>query len=256
MSTSTEEKESNAQEADELNVGSERFDPLRALYAKDYRVTEKTPKVLYQNLAAFESAFLKLGIWQLNKRPKQNQTPKTSSSEKAKTVYTNVEATTARRFEPHQMAIAGTAKSKHQRNLYTHMASTEGPLALLKKCLPGTADGEQQMPCKTRIRVFLRYKHGIGGKIEGDLVAYDKQWNLLVRNVVETWRRRKYGYGEQSISGDPSQEECCSRLRELSISLPPLVHVKSLNRKNVELRRNIPQLMIRGENVVLISCIS
>lgn len=256
MSTSTEEKESTAQEADELNVGSERFDPLRALYAKDYRVTEKTPKVLYQNLAAFESAFLKLGIWQLNKRPKQNQTAKTSSSDKAKTVYTNVEATTARRFEPHQMAIAGTAKSKHQRNLYTHMASTEGPLALLKKCLPGTAEGEQQMPCKTRIQVFLRYKHGIGGKIEGDLVAYDKQWNLLVRNVVETWRRRKYGYGEQSISGDPSQEECCSRLRELGISLPPLVNVKSLNRKNVELRRNIPQLMIRGENVVLISCIS
>lgn len=253
---STEEKESNALETDELDVGSERFDPLRALYAKDYRVTEKAPKVLYQNLAAFESAFLKLGIWQLNKRPKQNQTAKTSSSEKAKAVCTNVEATTVRRFEPHQMAIAGTAKSKHQRNLYTHMSSTEGPLALLKKCLPGTADGEQQMPCKTRIRVYLRYKHGIGGNIEGDLVAYDKQWNLLVRNVVETWRRRKYGYGEQNISGDPSQEECCSRLRELGISLPPLVHVKSLNRKNVELRRNIPQLMIRGENVVLISCIS
>lgn len=249
MTTPTEQAESN--DNDELNVGSEQFNPLRALYAIDYRITEKTPKMLYQNLAAFESAFLKFGVWQLNKRQKSVDTAKLTMCGKSKTVSSNLESAVIRRFEPHQMAVAGTSKLKHQRNLYSHMASTEGPLALLQKCLPVT----EQKPCKTRIRVYLRYKHGIGGNIEGDLVAYDKQWNLLVKNVVETWRRRKYRYGDQSISGDPVEDECSSRLQQLGIKFP-LVHVKSVNRKNVEMRRNVPQLMIRGENVVLISCIS
>lgn len=248
MTTPTEQSESN--DHDELNVGSERFNPLRALYAIDYRITEKTPKMLYQNLAAFESAFLKVGVWQLNKRPKYNDTGKSTLCEKSKAVSSNLETTVVRRFEPHQMAIASTSKLKHQRNLYTHMASTEGPLALLQRFIPA-----EQILSIARIRVYLRYKHGIGGKIEGDLIAFDKQWNLLMKNVVETWQRRKYRYGDQSISGDPAEEECCARLQQLGISFP-LVHVKSLNRKNVELRRNIPQLMIRGENVVLISCIS
>ncbi|XP_073846384.1 uncharacterized protein [Musca autumnalis] len=45
---------------DELDITSENFNPLRCLYANDFRVTEKQPKVIYQNMAAFETALKKL----------------------------------------------------------------------------------------------------------------------------------------------------------------------------------------------------
>lgn len=248
----TDKKDEN-KTTEELDVGSERFNPLRALYAADYKVTEKTPKVLYQNIASFESALLKVGVWQLNKRQQHNYAASTTAT-KSKELPTSSsfdQPASTRRFEPHQMAIAGISKTKHKRNLYTHMASAEGPLAFLHKYLPAPEQVQQ-----TRVRVYLRKQHGIGGSIEGELVAYDKQWNLLLKNAVEIWQRRKYKYGEQKIINEnPATEECTARLRQLGISLP-VVHVKSLNRKNVQLRREIPQVMVRGENVVLISCIN
>lgn len=62
--------EDDSSEISELNVGSDRFNPLRALYEPNFRVTDAVPKVIYQNLAAFESALKNFGIWQLNKRQK------------------------------------------------------------------------------------------------------------------------------------------------------------------------------------------
>lgn len=249
MSDTVKKDENNTPE--ELDVGSERFDPLRALYATDYKVTEKMPKMLYQNLAAFESALTKVGVWELNKKQKPNSKNVATESKTSTSSSLNQDAS-IRRFEPHQMTIKSTSKAKHHRNIYTHMASAEGPLALLQSFLPpNTSDGTQ----RTRIRVYLRKEHGIGGSVEGELVAYDKQWNLLLKNTIETWQRRKYKYGEQKICGTPASEECSARLLQLGITLP-VVHVKSLNRKNVQLRREIPQLMVRGENVVLISCIN
>ncbi|KAH8395382.1 hypothetical protein KR222_009222, partial [Zaprionus bogoriensis] len=249
MSSTTKQNETNTEE---LDVGNERFNPLRALYAADYRVTERMPKVLYQNLAAFESAFLKVGIWKLNKLQKCcKDFASQTARDKADDVPAKAEIGLVRRFETHQMAVPGTVQMKHRRNLYTHMASTEGPLAQLNKCFAAS----KQVSCKMRIRVYLRKEHGIGGNIEGDLEAYDKQWNLLLKNVVETWHRRKYKYGKQMISCNPALDECNERLSQLGLTVP-IVNAKSLNRKNVELRREIPQLMIRGENIVLICFIS
>ncbi|XP_034110656.1 U7 snRNA-associated Sm-like protein LSm11 [Drosophila albomicans] len=251
MSDDTAEKDEK-HSAEELDVGSDRFNPLRALYAVDYRVTEKAPKVLYQNLAAFESALTKVGIWQLNKRQQKIDAPATTTKSNSLSTPMSVEQPTSlRRFQPHQMAIKGTVKTKHQRNLFTHMAGVEGPLAILRKFLPAS-----EQLSSNRIRVYLRKEHGIGGTIEGELVAFDKQWNLLLKNAVEVWQRRKYKYGDQKVlSTTTTSEECSARLRQLGIALPT-VQVKSLSRKNVQLRRDLAQIMIRGENVVLISCIN
>ncbi|XP_030381442.1 uncharacterized protein LOC115629187 [Scaptodrosophila lebanonensis] len=227
----------------ELDVGSDRFNPLRALYDRDYKITEKTPKVFYQNVAAFESALKKFGIWELNKQQKRGPGATGTTS----TSSTLEQAVPERRFEPHQMAIHVTAKKKNYRNLYTHMAGTEGPLAALRQCLPAVAETERQ-----RVRIVVRKEHSISGSIEGELIAFDKQWNVLMNNAVEIWKRRKFKYGKQNICG--SQEDCSARLNQLGVTLPS-VQVKSLNRKNVELRRELPQLLVRGENVVLIQLI-
>ncbi|XP_030564534.1 U7 snRNA-associated Sm-like protein LSm11 [Drosophila novamexicana] len=247
MSDTNIEAESNTPE--ELDVGSEKFNPLRALYAADFKVTERAPKVLYQNLAAFESALVKFGVWQLNKRQKNNDVPPKATN--SKNPFSAVgEPSSERRFEPHQMPVEGVPKSKYQRNLFTHMAGAEGPLALLQKHLP-TPEKLGQM----RLRVYLRNEHTIGGHIDGQLVAFDKQWNLLLKNAVEVWQRRKYKFGEQKICSTPVSEECRNRLRRMGITVPE-VHVKSLNRKNVQLRREIPQLVVRGENIALITFIN
>lgn len=248
----------------ELDVGSERFNPLRALYEPNYKITDTAPKVLYQNLAAFESALKKFGVWQLNKRKKSESsgsvasqpTPASGSHQtvekKTKSIpkLANLEVP-QRRFELHQMPTLKTSSKKHRRNIFTYMDTSAGPLALLRSCVPSS--NKTQPTAASRIRVVVRKQGQVGGSVEGELVAYDKQWNLLLRNATETWRRRKHNYGHQNICDE--SVDCSERLMELGISLPKLI-VKSLNRKNVEIKRYLPQVLIRGENVVLVSLIS
>ncbi|XP_017012590.3 U7 snRNA-associated Sm-like protein LSm11 [Drosophila takahashii] len=248
-----ESKDNDASQNPELDVCSEQFNPLRALYEPNYRVTEAVPKVLYQNLAAFESALKKFGIWQLNKRQKpaaggvdKGASGKASSSRAA----VDLEAP-QRRFEPHQMPTTRSSNKKHFRNIFTYMEGTVGPLELLKKCIPLASSTETTE--RLRVRVVIRKKGAVGGTVEGELVAFDKAWNLLLRKATETWRRRKYNYGEQNICDTPV--DCTDRLRELGITLPK-IQVKSLSRKNVEIKRDLPQILIRGENVVLVSLIA
>ncbi|SPP75746.1 U7 snRNA-associated Sm-like protein LSm11 [Drosophila guanche] len=254
MESSSEKREVSAATDPELDVSSELFNPLRALYEPNYRITEVPPKVLYQNIAAFESALKKFGVWQLNKRQKSGTTagpgqaadkkPSLTSTSKSVLVLEDVPR---RRFEPHQLPTVSTLNKKHQRNIFTYMETAIGPLELLKKCIVTPAS---QNIRKIRVRVVLRKERAIGGSVVGELVAYDKQWNLLLRNATETWQRRKYNYGEQKICGAPI--DCTERLRDLGIALPA-VEVKSLNRKNVQIVRHLPQILIRGENVVLLS---
>ncbi|XP_017146295.1 U7 snRNA-associated Sm-like protein LSm11 [Drosophila miranda] len=255
MEPHTETREVSAAPDPELDVCSEHFNPLRALYEPNYKITEVPPKVLYQNLAAFESALKKFGVWQLNKRQKSGTSAgpgqadqKSSLPCTSKSVMVLEEAP-QRRFEPHQMPMVSTVNKKHQRNIFTYMETTVGPLELLKKCIVAPA---LENNSKIRVRVVVRKEREIGGSVEGELVAYDKQWNLLLRNGTETWKRRKYNFGEQKLCGAPV--DCSARLRDLGIVLPT-VEVKSLNRKNVQVKRDLPQVLIRGENVVLVSLI-
>ncbi|XP_022223701.2 U7 snRNA-associated Sm-like protein LSm11 [Drosophila obscura] len=256
MEPNSETRDASAATDPELDVSSEHFNPLRALYEPNYKITEVPPKVLYQNIAAFESALKKFGVWQLNKRqksgtsaaPGQAADTKASLPSTSKSV-TVLEEVPQRRFEPHQMPTVSTVNKKHRRNIFTYMETTVGPLELLKKCI--VAPASENIP-KIRVRVVLRKERAIGGCVEGELVAYDKQWNLLLRNATETWKRRKYNYGDQKLCGQPI--DCSARLRDLGIDLPA-VEAKSLNRKNVQIKRALPQVLIRGENVVLLSLI-
>ncbi|XP_017066707.1 U7 snRNA-associated Sm-like protein LSm11 [Drosophila eugracilis] len=247
-SESKDQKGSNKDDP-ELDVCSDIFNPLRALYEPNYRVTNVVPKVLYQNLAAFESALKKFGIWQLNKRQKPDAGNQ-EAVKKASSKLTDISEVPQRRFEPHQMPTTSTSSKKHHRNIFTYMETTVGPLELLKKCV--TLSSQKETTDRIRVRVVIRKQGSLGGSVEGELVAFDKQWNLLLRKATETWKRRKYNYGEQNICDTPV--DCTDRLRELGISLPK-TQVKSLDRKNVELKRELPQILIRGENVVLVSLI-
>ncbi|XP_061399648.1 U7 snRNA-associated Sm-like protein LSm11 [Musca vetustissima] len=234
---------------DELDITSESFNPLRCLYANDFRVTEKQPKVIYQNMAAFETALKKVGIWDVGKRPKSHKQSESAATSKDSTKILVEEEKNQRRFQEHQMAIRTKAKikSKHTRNILTQMHNAVGPLKALNEYI---SSGE-------RVHVMVRKEKGIKGYVEGVLKLYDRHWNLLLTEVEECYTQRKHKFCEDNIvmpkegSHEGDEEECSRRLREFGIKLPKQI-IRSLNRKTVEIKRYLPQLLLRGEHVVLV----
>lgn len=87
--------------------------------------------------------------------------------------------------------------------------------------------------------------------------AFDKHWNLVLMDVEHVWKRKKLHYCPAATNFDEHEDEeefdiCMAKLKSLKISLP-FVHVKSINRKIAECKRHIDQLVIRGEQIALIS---
>lgn len=239
-----DDKEEKPKEKDpELDITSESFNPLKALYAPEYRVTEKQPKIIYQNMAAFETALKKVGIMGLGKKPK-NIEASGSKDGKNKNPFLVSEETTQRRFQQHQLAIKTEArvKNKHRRNLLMQMAQAEGPLKHVQLFMK---EGR-------KVKVLIRKEHGIKGYVEGIIKIFDRHWNLLMVDVLECLEQRKYKYVEDKLVTHIEAQNCSYRLQQLGILLPQQI-VKSMDRKRVEIKRHLPQLLLRGEHIVLIS---
>ncbi|KRZ66459.1 hypothetical protein T10_8174 [Trichinella papuae] len=95
-----------------------------------------------------------------------------------------------------------------------------------------------------RVKLKIRGQTGIRREVCGKLVAYDKHWNIVVENVDEIYYRRK-----------------CVRIFVKGSKIPLDVvpdrmryeSVKKLS-SNVELvKRHLPQLIIRGSSIMMIS---
>lgn len=126
-------------------------------------------------------------------------------------------------------------------NLLTKMDSFKGPLEILKK----------YQDSNTRVKVVTRKKNGIRGYVTGFIEVFDKHFNIALTDCFEKWKRKKYYFSENKVShGEP--QDCSRILAKMKISLPE-TKVKSLNRKYVEISRKVPQLLIRGEQVVLVT---
>lgn len=124
------------------------------------------------------------------------------------------------------------------------MESAKGPICLLQKFRMN----------RTKVMIYVRKEHGIRGSITGYVEAFDKHYNLVLTECTETWKRRKYSFSEAKVIHHPKPpQDCTNLLLKMGLKLPKLISVKSINRKYVECTREIGQLMIRGEDVVLIS---
>ncbi|KAL9921901.1 U6 snRNA-associated Sm-like protein LSm11 isoform 1-T1 [Glossina fuscipes fuscipes] len=244
QSKSQEEEETKPQEektdqsssrtdSQELDISSDLFNPLKALYAKDYRITVKNPKIIYQNFAAFESALAKVGIYGLNKPSNKDALPSTSKA--------GAKEEPLRRFQNYQLPVKSQTQMKKRRNLFTQMTQSNGPLSELNKYISS----------KCKVRVIVRKEQGIRGYVMGFLQYFDRHWNLLLTDVEECYKQRKFKYADQKLPLLKTPEDCSRRLRKLGLTLP-LQSAKSLNRKTVEIKRHTPQLLLRGEHVVLV----
>lgn len=105
-------------------------------------------------------------------------------------------------------------------------------------------------------QIYTRKQNGICGYITGYLLVFDKDWNMVLEDVHEVWKRRKaylcaVADCRMAVDTEAAAEDCAQRLRDLNITLPA-VTAKSLSRKWVECRRQVGQLLIRGEHVVVV----
>lgn len=202
-----------------LDFHSEKFDPLFALSKEKSKVTTYSAKC-YDNLSAYESA----------QKPKPAQKePKAGSS---KTSQKTEES--ERRFLPHQMPIQTVRKNRS--NIFTRMEAMKGPLQLLKKC----------MDEHLKIKVFTRNATTIRGYCIGYVTAFDKHWNLALKDITEIWTRRKRRKTVALVS-DENRSYQTQRIVE-----PPPIKILKVTKKEEVCSRKVDQFIMRGEHVVSI----
>lgn len=121
------------------------------------------------------------------------------------------------------------------------MENAKGPISLLNKFKVN----------KTRVKIYVRKEHGVRGFITGFIEAFDKHLNIALVDCTEQWKRRKYKFSENKVAllGEP--KDCSELLARMGIEIPQIA-TKSIDRKNVQCSRKIPQLIVRGEEVILI----
>ncbi|KAL0110058.1 hypothetical protein PUN28_013591 [Cardiocondyla obscurior] len=168
---------------------------------------------IYNNVAKFES-FLK-GI-----------------TAQAKGDRLAVTESTKRRFLSHQEPVPG--RSHVQKNVLTKMDKILGPLELLHGCMEN----------KIRVRVYTRNAYGIRGHVEAYVAAFDKYWNLALEDCFEVWsrkvKRKAPALGADAVKIEPAENDV------------PRAVVKKIEGKSETLERHVPQMLLRGEQVVII----
>ncbi|XP_039288251.1 small nuclear ribonucleoprotein Sm D-like protein isoform X2 [Nilaparvata lugens] len=136
-------------------------------------------------------------------------------------------------------------KRKKLKNVLTRMENmTKGPLSKLKFC----------MDQRRRVKIVTRTGHGVRGTLEGFVEAFDKQWNVALRDVHEVWAASKTNKAKAppAVEGkELSPSDAAFRREMFGIKVPRASYVNS-TKKRVTLERHIDQLLVRGEQIVLI----
>ena len=156
-------------------------------------------------------------------KPKAINAPKAASASPSLT----------RNFSPSQMPT--TRQKAEKSNVLNFMRRQKsGPFSALSGFV---ASG-------VKIRVVTRGAVGIRGFLVGVLVAFDKHWNLALVDVDETWTRKRHR--KASL---PSSAKASSSSSEVGLST---IRVLKTMRKKEVCTRHAPQVLLRGEHVVLV----
>ncbi|XP_063269527.1 U7 snRNA-associated Sm-like protein LSm11 [Prinia subflava] len=185
-----------------LDVSSNRFDPLLALYSPNTPLPFPAAPC-FNNLAEYES--FQRGL----RRPgaRRGAAPARRGAATARASRRGRPAADPERIQrlrslmvnpgPEQEAAEGgtaTRRRRAPRNVLTRMPLHEGsPLGELHRCV---RDG-------VRINVHIRTFKGLRGVCTGFLVAFDKFWNMALTDVDETYRKPVMGkafYAEPQLS--------------------------------------------------------
>ncbi|XP_069597526.1 U7 snRNA-associated Sm-like protein LSm11 [Ranitomeya imitator] len=173
-----------------LDVTSDAFDPLLALYSTDTPLPFPDVRC-FNNLAEYES-FLQRGG-----RPRsRSQKPEKKGRRPAP------DPERVQRLKKLMLPAEGGAEQSRAprrgrrppRNVLTRMALLEGsPVGRLYRCVQE----------RLRVHVHTRTFRGLRGVCSGFIVAFDKCWNLAMVDVDETYRRPVLGrafYSEPQLT--------------------------------------------------------
>ncbi|XP_068629236.1 U7 snRNA-associated Sm-like protein LSm11 [Battus philenor] len=225
----------------EVSACSSKFDPLKTLYSsKSTAPVENAP--MYESVNQYESALeskntifavgnsalvLKL---KAEKEKKKMEEAK-ELEEKNKQRFARYGGLVPRRPLPTRMT----------KNVLTRIEKMEGPLATLKDCV------DQRL----RVKVITRSAASIRGVLHATLIAFDKQWNLALSDVLEVWKRKSVKKRKiPPCMGVPVPKGTAAKLCGV-----PVVTETPLGKGVWECTRHIPQLMVRGEHVVLVNIV-
>ncbi|XP_068134388.1 U7 snRNA-associated Sm-like protein LSm11 [Hyperolius riggenbachi] len=173
-----------------LDVSSEAFDPLRALYCP--RTPIPFPEVrCFNNLAEYES-FLRGGgrgraRGQRAAKKGKKPAPDPERVERLKKLMVV-------KPEDEDEAKQPRRRRREPKNVLTRMPKlADGPLGMLYRCV------QERLKVNVHIRTFK----GLRGVCSGFLAAFDKCWNLAMVDVDETYRKPVLGkafYNEPQLT--------------------------------------------------------
>ncbi|XP_066254544.1 U7 snRNA-associated Sm-like protein LSm11 [Euwallacea similis] len=202
-----------------LDIYSEKFDPLAFLLSDQAKIPRPDAKV-FDNLAK----------WHSHHQQKSKQVVEKKTSAKSDLP--------ARRWLPHQLPVDAKRPQRGPRNVLTKIQSIQGPLALLRK----------YMEEKTRIKVVTRNEKGVRGYCNAYLLAFDKHWNLVLGEVEEVWMRSiRVRTNPLLIGPDNAPKSTKNRVRI------PRIETKKVSKNTEQCRRHVDQMLMRGEQVVLVT---
>ncbi|XP_048884617.1 U7 snRNA-associated Sm-like protein LSm11 [Brienomyrus brachyistius] len=188
----SEKKEATSAEADEddikskLDVSSEHFDPLLALYSPTFSLPYPDVRC-FNNVAEYES-FLRGGRGRAKpenvekkKRKAQKGVADPARIERLKKLMVKAAPSEG---EESGCSRRPPRKQKAPKNVLTRMQLHSGsPLGELHRCVKD----------RVRVKVHIRTFKGLRGVCSGFVVAFDKFWNMAMVDVDETYRKPLLG---------------------------------------------------------------
>ncbi|XP_059051405.1 U7 snRNA-associated Sm-like protein LSm11 [Achroia grisella] len=230
--------DSSTSESD-ISACSSSFNPLKALYSTKVKLPmENAP--MYENLCQFESAqkestsIIPVGQKHLVIEREQEKESKKQEEQRL------LEEKNKRRFMKYEVT-APVRREKISHNVLTRIESMDGPLATLKECVDS----------RLRIKIITRNATGVRGVLHANLIAFDKQWNLALSDVLEIWKRK----APRKRKIPPGMGVPVAKGSAAAISPVPRITETPVGGGLWECTRHIPQLVVRGEHIVLINVV-
>ncbi len=132
----------------------------------------------------------------------------------------------------HDDTSVDTSKRTKKLSAFASIASVHetGPLSLLHTAFTN----------RYRVRIIIRYVNGIRGTLTGYLLAFDKHFNMILRDVDEVYSPR-----------NASSENMSNVERELLRRQAAINGNHQRNEWSIR-QRHMKQMMVRGDNVVAV----
>ncbi|XP_075990236.1 U6 snRNA-associated Sm-like protein LSm11 [Anticarsia gemmatalis] len=232
--------DSSSTSESEVSACSSNFNPIKALYSTKTKVpVENAP--MYENISHFEAAMTKrdvevipVGQKELVKKRAEEKQKKKQEEEK------QLLEKNKQRFAQYQ-ALLPEKKQWKTKNVLTRMDTIFGPLGVLRECV------DQRL----RVKIVTRKDTGVRGVLHATVVAFDKQWNMALTDVIEIWKRK--GVKKRKIPpclGTPVEKGTAAK-----ISKVPEIVETPLGNGIWECSRHVSQMMVRGEHIVLVNVV-